>query len=266
MCWIACYRRVGCVGAEGTGAEEGWRAPLVAARPAAALQARPRVHAWPGCALADLGCPTTRAITALPTVCPRFLRPADPLQPLDAGTMALLGRTSKKHAAELQDAASGRPTKSRGKRHSAAEGSVLLPCVVPRAAADRAAQLLMLEADLRGRPELKALLERNDWPPPRHGSSGDLDADAADGAGGEPALGRHNHHLWQRLERAAGRVEGAADDAAAAAAKAGAPSEREQERERRRKARGRVLSAEELLVLGILSDPRWDYAGRTALG
>ena len=190
------------------------------------------------------------------------------LQPLDAATMAQLGRQSKKNVSALVEASTTCGKTRRGRKNwwrQAQAGSLLLPCVVPRAAVDRAAQLLMLEADLRGRPELHALLERSDWPPPGHGGAGAAaDAGAGAAAGGEPVLGRHSHHLWQRLERAAGQAEGGAADAAAAAA-AAAGGKAGQAGARKRKGKGRVLSAEERLVLGILSDPRFDYAGRTVL-
>lgn len=188
--------------------------------------------------------------------------------------MTALGRQSKRRGQELQGTA---PARGRKKQKRPSDG--LLPCVLPRAAADRAAALLMLEADLRGRPELRLLLERSGWP--AHGrqestssggaSGGGLQPGSGNGNGsGEPAVGRHHqqHHLWQRLERVALGGEEAAEAAAADAGRAAAaePSRFEPPQPRGRKhGKGRVLSAEERLVLGILSDPCFDFATRTAL-
>ena len=193
---------------------------------------------------------------------------ARPAQALDAASMRQLGRQAQKLGKQLAAQSGG------GRRSAAGQGSsaTLLPCVLSRPAVERAAALLHLEAELRGRPELAVLLERSEWPH-RQGSgatAGDA-ADAADGQQYRP--GRHNeqHMLWQRLERAAALGGGASNGDAAASPGAAAPPFGEAEgdaavrKQRRQRRQGRHLSAEERLVLGILSDPRFDYASRTAL-
>lgn len=175
------------------------------------------------------------------------------MQGLDSATAVSLGRQAQKHAAQLQEGGSHWQRRRRARPAEPAAAQVLLPCVLSRAAADRAAALLMLEADLRGRPELHALLHSSGW-------TGPATAHTAGAAAAHP--GRHNeqHALWRRLERgtaqAAGGGEGGDGEAAA-----GGGGKKQAKRHRP----GRSLSAEERLVLGILSDPRFDFAAKTAL-
>ncbi|KAL4440032.1 hypothetical protein ABPG75_003033 [Micractinium tetrahymenae] len=193
---------------------------------------------------------------------------------LDAATMTSLGRQARKHGRQLRDSGGQRRRGRRAQQAQQAEQAqqaaqqVLLPCVLSRAAVVRASALLMLEADLRGRPELQALLHKSGWTGPATAGSAGTHAGHAEHA--EHHLGRHNeqHALWQRLERSLAQVGGEGADAAAAPeqlqqqhAEAAAGSKKKLKRHRQ----GRSLNAEERLVLGILSDPRFDFAAKTAL-
>ncbi|PRW33128.1 CCA-adding enzyme-like [Chlorella sorokiniana] len=235
------------------------------------------------------------------------------LLPLDAGTMQQLGRQAKKHSAQLRQGVGSKRRRRGG--GGAADGAApsstperpLLPSVLTRPSIERAASLLLMEAELRGRPELQALLERSGWPgkvsqPFRHNSeSGDSgshphalqseqqeqrqEEQQAEGEQSQPQHGRHSLHqtLWQRLERAAGgsgnssgggtggsahgQPAGSSEEQGGAAADAQAEAEGELVPESlpRKLRKRRALSPEERLVLGILSDPRFDYRGRTSL-
>lgn len=239
-------------------------------------------------------------------------------QPLDADTMKQLGRQAKKHSQQLLHAVGGKRRRrgsgpADGAASSAAPEKPLLPSVLTRPSIERAASLLHMEAELRGRPELQALLQHSGWagkvaPAFRHaGDGGDGDSlkhsthlvqqdqeqqQAADEEA-QHQLGRHSlhHTLWQRLERAAGvsgdsRGSGAQNDAVdsnsgstdssgeqaggAADVQADAPDaaplpDSLPESLPRKLRKRRALSPEERLVLGILSDPRFDYQGHTRL-
>ncbi len=178
--------------------------------------------------------------------------------------MASLGRQARRHGAQLRESGSHWQRGRRGRpapQPDQAARQVLLPCVLSRGAMDRASALLMLEADLRGRPELHALLHSSGWTWP-------AEAGAAGAHAGH--LGRHNeqHALWRRLERSLAQAMGGGEGADGQAEgeqprqpAATGGSRREQRRHRQ----GRSLSAEERLVLGILSNPRFDFEARTAL-
>lgn len=236
-------------------------------------------------------------------------------QPLDADTMQQLGRQAKKHSQQLLHAVGGkRRRRGSGPADGAASSAVpekpLLPSVLTRPSIERAASLLHMEAELRGRPELQALLQHSGWagkvaPAFRHASEGgdgdslnhsthsaqqDQEQQQAAGEQAQHQLGRHSlhHTLWQRLERAAGvsgsgapneavdsnsgstgsgeeQAGGAQADAQADAPDAAPLPDSLPESLPRKLRKRRALSPEERLVLGILSDPRFDYQGRTRL-
>ncbi|EFN52867.1 hypothetical protein CHLNCDRAFT_58740 [Chlorella variabilis] len=208
-------------------------------------------------------------------------------QALDVATMETLGHQAKKHSDQLLSGGgagtggSKAASRRRRQRGAEAQGGVLLPCVLSKAALDRAAALLLLEADLRGHPELLLLLGKGSTPAaaqpapaaavaalPALGQEREEDGERQQQEQ-QAAAGRHNeqHQLWHRLERALAVVElGQAQAADAAAATAAADAQRAgAEAQLRRRRQGRRLSPEERLVLGILSDPRFDYGARTAL-
>lgn len=239
------------------------------------------------------------ATAILTPACLAFRGPSLP-QPLDATMMQQLGRQAKKHGQQLRESGGGRRRRKRGSASPAepASGAAdaeqpLLPCVLARSCTERAAALLHMEAELRGRPELQQLLERSGWPgtvtpafPLAAGVSGgdggsELHGQQPEQQAQQPPqpreadqahqrLGRHplHHLLWQRLERAAGSAgsskPGAADEAAEAADGEAEPLVAA-ELPQRKHGKRRALSPEERLVLGILSDPRFDYRGRTTL-
>lgn len=190
--------------------------------------------------------------------------------------MASLGRQARRHGQQLRESGGHRRRGRRaGQAEQAGQGEaaarqVLLPCVLSRAAVDRASALLALEADLRGRPELHALLHASVWKGPASARAAGSPVGHAEHEG---HLGRHSAHhvLWQRLERAltqtGGGDEGADADAAAEQAQQSelATGNSSSRKKKRRHRPGRTLSAEERLVLGILSDPRFDFAAKTAL-
>jgi hypothetical protein len=173
------------------------------------------------------------------------------VQPLDAATLAALGRQAKRRGAQLAAA------RGAGRRDAAA----LLPCVLSKASLEKAGALLLLEAELRGHPELRPLLGRHAPTQPPHGAGAGAGEGQHQRGDGElqqaPAQGhgRHTeqHQLWRRLERA---MDAAGDGGGGGGGAIMA---------RRRRRPGRRLSQEERLVLGILGDPRFGFAALTAL-
>ena len=151
------------------------------------------------------------------------------LQSLDAATMGKLGSQAKRHGEVLQAAgpppSQGGGSSSRRRRPEQQPGA-LLPCVLPKAAMDRAAHLLLLEADLRGHPELRRLLGNSSGL--TNGQQGDMQQHA-------------------RIVMVSGNGSG------------------EERQQHRRRPQGRSLGGEERLVLGILSDPRFGFAAKTEL-
>jgi hypothetical protein len=226
---------------------------------------------------------------ALSLAC-RSLHPAchtGAVQSLDAATLASLSPQGKKHSEELQSAIAGSTQKRRrsGERERAAgPPDVLLRCVLSKAAVERAAALLMLEADLRGQPELQPLLGKGGPPhstaraahrqlQPQHVEAGMVDSEALEPEQVPEGVllppqqpPAQPGQLWRRLEQAfAGEAADVDDipDVAAAAAVAAEVVAAQTKLQRRR--RGRKLSAEECLVLGILSNPRLGFAQATSL-
>jgi hypothetical protein len=204
--------------------------------------------------------------------------------------MGKLGSQAKLHGEVLQ--AAGPPHSQGGgsgrRRRPELQPGALLPCVLPKAAMDRAAHLLLLEADLRGHPELRLLL--GNLAGAASGQQGDMQQHArivmisGNGSGEEerqqlPQLGRHNqqHQLWQQLLRTIGASsngqqrdgEAAAPATAEQEAEAQQATQQQQQEQRHRHSRkrpqGRSLAGEERLVLGILSDPRFGFAAKTEL-
>ncbi|KAI3431678.1 hypothetical protein D9Q98_004724 [Chlorella vulgaris] len=208
-------------------------------------------------------------------------------QSLDAATLASLSPQGKKHSEELQSAIAGSTQKRRrsGERERAAgPPDVLLRCVLSKAAVERAAALLMLEADLRGQPELQPLLGKGGPPhstaraahrqlQPQHVEAGMVNSEALEPEQVPEGVllppqqpPAQPGQLWRRLEQAfAGEAADVDDisDVAAAAAVAAEVVAAQTKLQRRR--RGRKLSAEECLVLGILSNPRLGFAQATSL-
>jgi len=98
------------------------------------------------------------------THCPT-LHPPPVLQPLDSDTMQQLGRQAKKHGEQLQQAVGGK-RRRRGGGAAADSGASsgpperpLLASVLTRSSIERAASLLHMEAERRGRPELQTLAD-----------------------------------------------------------------------------------------------------------